>query len=117
MDYRLLRFKGMYLGFFRRSHYVDHNLEEKMAAEVMVESLPLIEEPVVMNPVEAIGATKDVNDLIQRVSTMSIDEIAEQADRMYTDSFVTKSFFYYALAHYLKDRVDMTEIAEEARLF
>jgi len=113
MEEKLKRFSEMYRGFFRRIHYHGHEGEEKGIAGKLRE-FPLTENPIVMNPVEAIGLTKDFASLMDEASSMNVDGMLEQYRRFYDSSFLTKALFFYTLAKYLGEQKSIDEIAEEA---
>ncbi len=117
MEEKLRRFSERYHGFFRRKHYRGHKSEERDIADRLREEHHLTGKPLVMHPVEAIGLTKDITSLIDKVSSssMTIDDIVRQYERFYDSSFLTKAFFFYALAKYLGGQEDMDEIAEAAQ--
>ena len=118
MERDLDTFRRIYTGFFSRTHYREHDTEEQEIAGEMREHLGLTEDNiVVMNPVEAIGATKDFRALVERASSIPIEEIVEQAERHKQDSFVTKSFFYFALSRFLQGEENMEQIVEEAKKY
>ncbi len=119
MNAQLTKFTGMYRGFFRRSHYRGHEQEEAAARQRIQEQLTdgtnLLESPIVMDPVEAVGETKDHPELLKMADDLSIDDLIVQADRFYRGSFITKAFFLFALSRYLAGSTDIEQIANEAK--
>lgn len=114
MKEELRKFSEAYHGFFRRTHFHGHESEASEIADKLSIDLNLIENPIIMNPVEAIGLTKDFAALMKEASSMTIDEMVQQYERFYDSSFLSKALFFYSLAKYLDGQENMDEIAEEA---
>ncbi len=67
------------------------------------------DEPLNMNPLQAIGLVDNLGDLVKKAATMGHRQLREEAQVFYDNSFIMEAFFYHVMAE-LKDGKSIEDI-------
>jgi hypothetical protein len=87
--------------------YSDFFSQYDITTRISVEDTPLH-----MHQVQAVGHVDDLDKLIEKCASMSVNELQGEADKYFNNSFVGEAFFYFAMSGLAKGK-SMNRIADE----